>query len=54
MLALWFPLARQVPAKRTTLATIFAGTYLGGGLLVNAYAVLRTPTQTLRQQLRDA
>jgi|SRR6516225_3819629 len=38
-----------------TLAAIFAGTkYLGGGLLVNAYAVLRTSTQTLRQQLRDA
>jgi len=37
-----------------TLAAIFTGTPLGGGLLVNAYAVLRTSTQTLRQQLRDA
>jgi hypothetical protein len=37
-----------------TLATIFAGTNLGGGLSVHAYVVLHTSKATLRRQLFDA
>ena len=37
-----------------TRRTIFAGTYLGGGLSVHAYVVLRTSKATLRRQLFDA
>ena len=37
-----------------TMAAIFGATQLGDSLPVNAYAVLRTPSQTLKQQLLDA
>jgi hypothetical protein len=37
-----------------TMRTIFAGTFLGGGLSVHAYVVLRTSKATLRRQLFDA